>query len=202
MYAPTFYVSVARPDGSLQIRVYYLDSQYFIQEYCYSKNRNGWHQGTFFVSAKIKASPVTRLSAITWHDGGRRHIRVYYQGECGPSLVHHLSLTLPEGPGSRTLRELSYNDGWSDGEIKDISDAVEGTGIAAVTYHAGAFQIRIYYQTFGGLCLKEYCFNHHKKWHEGKFLLPVYAIHTTYGIFRPIPVWKGAAWSYDLCYRQ
>jgi hypothetical protein len=190
MYAPTFYVSVARPDGSLQIRVYYLDSKYILQEYCYSKNKNGWYKGKLG-DATIKASFATRLSAITWHDGGGRHIRVYYQGDSGPSPV-----------GPRNLRELSYDGKWTDVQMV-INDAVEGTGIAAVKYHAGgAFQIRIYYQTFGELCLKEYCYNHHKKWHGGKFLLPVYAIHATYGIFRPIFAWKGAAWSYDLCCRQ
>jgi hypothetical protein len=180
--------------------VYYLDSQYLLQEYCYSKGKN-WYPGKAG-EAKIKASPVTRLSAIVYNDAEGRHIRVYYQGERGLSPVHHLLLTLPEGYGSRNLRELCHDAGkWHDGEMV-IHDAVEGTGLAAVKYAGdGYIQIRVYYQTFEGLYLKEYCHNN-KGWLPGKFVHPIYAIQATYRIFRPIQAWKGATWSYDRCHRQ
>ena len=61
------------------------------------------------------------------------------------------------------------------GEMQ-IKDAVEGSGLAAVTYAAGGFrQIRVYYQTFEELYLKEYCHNN-RGWFTGRFIRPVGAL--------------------------
>jgi hypothetical protein len=65
--------------------VYYLDIDYFIQEYCYSEGK-GWYQGEVN-QLNAQACPAAGLAAIAYGsevlDAGEEgvHIRVYYQGE-------------------------------------------------------------------------------------------------------------------------
>jgi hypothetical protein len=132
-----------------EIRVYYLDAQYIVQEYGYTEG-HGWYHGQTG-DLKAKASPLSRLAAIFYHDQDGNHLRVYYQ-EAKTNVV----------------KELAYDGKWHMGEMQ-IKDAVEGTGLAAVTYAADGYrQIRVYYQTFEGLYLKEYCHNN-KGWFTGGF---------------------------------
>lgn len=75
---------------------------------------------------------------------------------------------------SNNIVELCNDGYWHTGELR-IGDAVEGSGIAAVTYAGDGFvQIRVYYQTFEELYLKEYCHNN-KGWFAGEFIRPGYA---------------------------
>lgn len=88
------------------------------------------------------------------------------------------SLKWLEEDGSRIIRELCNDDGWHNGDLR-IEDAVEGTGIGAVTYTGDDLvQIRVYYQTVEDLCIKEYCHNN-KGWFLGEFIRPVHAIRPT-----------------------
>lgn len=60
--------------------MYYLDSHYTVQEYCYCEGR-GWHQGEIG-KLNAKASPNSRLAAIEYGDeNGGVHLRIYYRGE-------------------------------------------------------------------------------------------------------------------------
>ena len=53
-----------------------------------------------------------------------------------------------------------------------IKDAIQGSGLSAVTYAGDGFvQIRVYYQA-ADHSLKEYCHNN-KGWFTGKFTRPV-----------------------------
>ena len=68
---------------------------------------------------------------------------------------------------THVVRELAYDGKWHMGEMQ-IKNAIEGTGIASVTYIANAQrQIRVYYQS-PDLLLREYCHNN-KGWFAGKF---------------------------------
>jgi len=137
--------SVTWSNGT-EIRVYYLDSGYAVQEFCYTQGK-GWFPGGIN-SLGAKATPLSRLGAIVL-DGGLK-IRVYYQEA-----------------GSHIIKELGYNEGhgWSNGDLA-IKDAVEGSAIAAATYNE---EIRIYYQTFEELYLKEYCRSNWGPWFLGGF---------------------------------
>lgn len=68
-----------------QIRVYYLDSDYIVQEYCYTEGKN-WYKGEIG-NKKAKAVPAAGLAAVVFGSdvlgSGEKgvHIRVYYQSE-------------------------------------------------------------------------------------------------------------------------
>lgn len=64
--------------------MYYLDSDYILQEYCYSEGK-GWFAGAIG-EIKAKTCPNSRIGAIVYGSGS---IRVYYQSE------YHLSTSTP-----------------------------------------------------------------------------------------------------------
>ena len=166
------------------MRVYFLDSEYIVQEYCFTEGKN-WYPGEVG-KLKARASPLSRLSAVVYRGGESEglHIRVYYQGEwvCPRSAMYLLKRL--EAHGSHVIGELCNDGYWHTGELH-IKDAVEGTGIAAVTYAAEGFrQIRVYYQTFEELYLKEYCHNN-RGWFPGEQISPLYAIRATDYNFLP-----------------
>ena len=147
------------------IRAYYLDEQYIVQEYCFTEG-HGWYKGQTG-ELKAKASPQSRLGAIIYHHEGHNHIRVYYQGEYHLSQPRHSFVETAEEDKTHVVRELAYDGKWHMGEMQ-IKNAIEGTGIASVTYIANAQrQIRVYYQS-PDLLLREYCHNN-KGWFAGKF---------------------------------
>lgn len=85
----------------------------------------------------------------------------------------HLLKRLAED-GSHAVKEICNDGGgWFFGLMK-IGDAVEGTGLAAITYFG---QIRVYYQTFEELYLKENCWNL-KAWVPGEFIRLAYPCST------------------------
>ena len=150
--------------------MYYLDEQYIVQEYGYTESI-GWFQGQTG-SLKAKANPLSSLAAIAYVDQEGIHLRVYYQGECNLSPSNCPPVETAKEAKTSIIKELAYDGSWYTGEMQ-IKDPVEGTGLAAVTYAADGFrQIRVYYQTFEELYLKEYCHNN-KGWFTGEFIGPV-----------------------------
>ncbi|KAH7905261.1 fungal fucose-specific lectin-domain-containing protein [Hygrophoropsis aurantiaca] len=119
------------------IRVYYLDRDYVLQEYCYSEG-SGWYARSIG-SMNIIAAHSTRLAAVYYGPGC--HIRIYLQEA-----------------GSLNITEVCHDDGrWFRGEV--LRSALEGTSIAAVTYLWDSNrEIRVYFQK-GDLSLSEYSHN-------------------------------------------
>lgn len=82
---PTFSAVPLTPLASItwsegkEIRVYFLDSSYHVQEYCFSHDK-GWYAGEVG-ELKARANPLSRLGAVVYSDLEGLHIRVYYQGE-------------------------------------------------------------------------------------------------------------------------
>jgi hypothetical protein len=88
-----------------------------------------------------------------------------------PHRAMHLVKRLEEH-GTNVIKELCHNGGytnWQTGELH-IDNSVEGTAIAAVTFFG---EIRVYYQTFQELYLKECCWNL-IEWVPGEFIRLVY----------------------------
>lgn len=133
----TPFASVTYSSGK-QIRVYYLDSNYTIQEFCYTEGK-GWYQGEVG-KMNVKALPGAGLAAVVQENNGVA-LHVYYQE--------------PEG---RVIRELYNNGSWHQGELL-IGGAIGGTYLAAVTYDfQNQNQVRIYYQA-EDLFIREHCHN-------------------------------------------
>lgn len=65
--------------------MYYLDTDYIVQEYCYTEGKS-WYHGEIN-QLKAKATPAAGLAAVVYgsdvlgHGEKGVHIRVYYQGE-------------------------------------------------------------------------------------------------------------------------
>jgi hypothetical protein len=140
--------------GGKETRLYYLDTEYVVQEFCFTEGK-GWYPGEIGALG-AKATPGSGLAA-TVHGlmelgGGDEgeHIRVYYQEA-----------------GSHTIKELANDGNWQNGDL-NIKNAFGGTSLAAVTYFFDRqTQIRVYYQA-KNLCLKEYGHNG-SGWFEGGF---------------------------------
>jgi hypothetical protein len=137
-----------------EIRVYYLDKDYMVQEYCYTEGKN-WYPGVIN-QLKAKATPAAGLAAIAYGSdvlgAGEKgvHIRVYYQ-EAGSNIV----------------KELANDGSWHTGDMQ-ITDALGATNLAAVSYYfQNQTQIRVYYQD-RNLFLKEHGHNN-SGWFPGAF---------------------------------
>ena len=149
--------------------MYYLDDQYIVQEYCYTEG-HGWYQGQTG-EMKTKANPLSRLSAITYQDQEGTHLRVYYQGECDLPPSNCPPVETTKEAKTNIVKELAYDGKWYMGEMQ-IKDAVEGTGLAAVTYGSGRYrQICVFYQNLS-LSLIEY-YHNEKGWFTSEFISPV-----------------------------
>jgi hypothetical protein len=128
-----------------EIRVYFLDTDYVVQEFCYSDGK-GWYRGEIGKQG-AKASPASGLAAIAYGSdvlgAGEKgvHIRVYYQEA-----------------SSNDIAELANDGYWHAGELR-IADALGATKLAAVAYYfQNQTQIRVYYQD-RGLYIKEHGHN-------------------------------------------
>ena len=75
-----------------------------------------------------------------------------------------------EEPVTNVVAALVNNGHWNKGKLR-LSGALGGTSLAAVAYHQGEEQIRLYYQA-ADLSLKEHCHNA-KGWHPGRSISPV-----------------------------
>lgn len=142
-----------------QLRVYYVNNEYIIQEMCYIEGKDVFIGD--IAKMKIKVVPGSGLAAIVHGLEASREsegeindpgltIRVYYQ-ESGTNLV----------------QELAYNNSWKKGDLH-VPDALGGTYLAAVTYYfRRQIQIRVYYQAIG-LRLREYG-QSGSGWFQGEF---------------------------------
>jgi hypothetical protein len=61
-----------------QIRVYSVSKDEYLQEWCYSSDQRGWHEG-YLTDSKFRVAANTRLAAVYWADSGA-NVRVYCQG--------------------------------------------------------------------------------------------------------------------------
>ncbi|KZT39493.1 hypothetical protein SISSUDRAFT_984700 [Sistotremastrum suecicum HHB10207 ss-3] len=120
------------------IRVYHLDENYIVQEYCTDTNAS-WYRGRLG-DLGIKADHKTSIAAIC-HVGeaGNIYIRVYLQ-ETDSNVIREY-----RWDGSTS----SWSPCWSD-----LPVALRGTSLAAITHHTG-HDIRLYYQT-EDLTIREY----------------------------------------------
>ncbi|KAF9778045.1 hypothetical protein BJ322DRAFT_1222067 [Thelephora terrestris] len=142
-------------NGGKEVRVYYIDTEYVLQEYCHTDGK-GWYPGEIGL-LRAKVTPGSGLAAIVYGPlelgGGEEpgdHIRVYYQEA-----------------GSHTVKELANDGHWHTGDL-NITHAFGGTSLAAVTYYFDRqTQIRVYYQD-QNLGLKEHGHNG-SGWFEGGF---------------------------------
>lgn len=142
-------------DSGKQVRIYYLDTNYIVQELAYTEGK-GWYAGAIG-NSKAKATPGSGLAAVVFgkdidgHGAAGVHIRVYYQES-----------------GTTTVRELGNDGSWYNGALS-ISGAAGPTGLAAVAYwFQNETQLRVYYQA-QDLSLKEYGYNEGSKWFQGGF---------------------------------
>ncbi|KAF9783828.1 fucose-specific lectin [Thelephora terrestris] len=136
--------------GEKEIRLYYLDRQHILQEYCYSEGL-GWFVGDVG-KMNIRTSTNTRLSAVYFHDGeGGVNVCVYYQEL-----------------GSQAIAELRNDGGcWAKGDR--LPDALDGTSIAAVALNLnGGVSMRVYYQA-EDLSLKDHCYDSDRGWYSGEW---------------------------------
>ncbi|KAK0485377.1 fungal fucose-specific lectin-domain-containing protein [Armillaria luteobubalina] len=135
-------------NGGKEVRVYYLDEQYVLQEYCYSADKGRWFPGELG-GMRIQAATNTSIAAIQYGDDrGGVHIRVYCQ-------------ELASG----AIKELCNDGYWSRGAT--LPGALSGSSIAAVAYSWNGLQLRVYYQT-DDLSIKEHCLNDNSEWFPGK----------------------------------
>jgi len=137
-------------EGNQKVHVYYLDTEYFLQEFIYIKDR-GWHQGEIG-QKKARATPTAGIGALTYSDHqGRPCIRVYYQDAETNSILEFV------------------NDGYWHPGVLNLGDALGGTNIAAVSIdHENQTQFHVYYQA-KDLSLKEHHRSTRDGWSEGDF---------------------------------
>jgi len=139
-------------DAGKEIRVYFLDTDYVVQEYCFTHGK-GWYRGDIGKQG-AKASPASGLAAIAYGSdvlgAGEKgvHIRVYYQEA-----------------STNDVAELANDGYWHAGELR-IPEALGATKLAAVAYYfQDQTQIRLYYQD-RGLYIKEHGHNN-SGWFKG-----------------------------------
>ncbi|SJL06968.1 uncharacterized protein ARMOST_10310 [Armillaria ostoyae] len=132
-------------NGGKEVRVYYLDEQYVLQEYCYSADKGRWFPGELG-GMKIQAATNTSIAAIQYGDDqGGVHICVYCQ-----ELA------------SDAIKELCNDGYWFRGATLPV--ALSGSSIAAVAYSWNGLQLRVYYD----LSIKEHCLNDNSGWFPGE----------------------------------
>ncbi|SJL14340.1 uncharacterized protein ARMOST_17796 [Armillaria ostoyae] len=132
-------------NGGKEVRVYYLDGQYVLQEYCYSAHKGRWFPGELG-DMKIQAATNTSIAAIQYGDDcGGVHIRVYCQ-------------ELASG----AIKELCNDGYWFRGATLPVT--LSGSSLAAVAYWC---QLRVYYQT-DDLSIEEHCIDERSKWFPGE----------------------------------
>lgn len=135
--------------GGTEIRLYYLDPSHVVQEFCYTEGK-GWYQGGIN-KTNAKANPGGGLAAVVYGDNNDGiHLRVYYQDY-----------------DSHVVKELANDGSWHSGDL-NLTGALRGTNLAAVTYNLNnQTQIRLYYQA-EDLSLKEHGHNN-SGWFSGGF---------------------------------
>ena len=153
-----------------QIRIYYMDQNYVVQEWGYKHSK--WYQGEIG-RLGAKATPGSGLAAVTYgekaNDTGSDgdHIRVYYQGR--GRLNHHIHpLNCPTDAKTNDIKELAYDNGsgWSHGGL-NISNVLAGSRIAGVSLPwGGGSYLRLYFQDWD-LYLREWAWNG-KTWIQGQ----------------------------------
>ncbi|KAI0833668.1 fungal fucose-specific lectin-domain-containing protein [Trametes gibbosa] len=134
------------------IRVYYLDTEYKLQEACYDDGT--WRQQNL----NFQAARDSAIAACKYERGGGLHIRVYYQEE-----------------GSHAIREVCYDRGaggagWSAGFGSfALSSALSGTSLVAVAYEepGDVLNLRVYYQA-ADLSVREHAYRN-ERWFAGEF---------------------------------
>ncbi|KAI0340287.1 hypothetical protein BDW22DRAFT_1379022 [Trametopsis cervina] len=135
-------------DAGKEVRLYFLDTDHKLQEYCYSEDRGSWYLGELG-QLNVQASQKTSISAIACRDDkGGVQIRVYCQES-----------------GSIKIREFTHDGCWRRSAI--LPDALDGSSISAVTYRfQNQLQIRVYYQS-EDLTIMEHCLNN-SGWFKGE----------------------------------
>ncbi|KAJ7107407.1 fungal fucose-specific lectin-domain-containing protein [Mycena epipterygia] len=132
-------------DGGNQVRVYFVNAEYKLQEYCYVNGR--WFKGDLN-DMDIQAARNTSIAAFQYEHSNGQHIRVYCQEE-----------------GSNEIKELCNDGHWFRGET--LPSALSGTSIAAVAYEFEGLQFRVYYQA-EDFSIREHCMSN-GKWFRGDF---------------------------------
>ena len=61
--------------------MFYVDTDYIVREYILSPGKD-WHEGDL-AKSKIKATPNSRLDAVSYVDGTNNLIHLFYEGEYG-----------------------------------------------------------------------------------------------------------------------
>jgi hypothetical protein len=154
--------------------VYYLDSSYIVQEYCYSLGK-GWYQGQIS-QVGAKAAPSAGLTASIYIDqNGGIQIHVFYQGEYRLfQYAIDLLKCLEEDGTTRTVKELIHYGGqddiWSAGDLA-LEGSLADTNLSAVTYLNinEKIQTCLYYQA-RDLSLKDHVYI--EGWGPGQFISP------------------------------
>jgi len=121
-----------------QIRLYYLDTSYVLQEYAFS---GGWTKGATLPCTNI--TPISSLTALTWLTSESQQIRVYYQTT------------------NSTIQEVAFSSGWSSGfTFSDV--AFPGTSLSAAKIKDNVINgnpsFRVYWQG-PDLILNEYAWS-------------------------------------------
>jgi hypothetical protein len=146
-------LAVITYNAGKEIRLYYLDKDYLVQEHCFSHGK-GWYRGEIS-KLDARATPGSGLAAIAYGSdvlgAGENgvHIRVYYQEA-----------------KTNDVAELANDGYWHAGELR-IADALGATNLAAVAYYfQNQTQIRVYYQN-RDLYIKEHGHNN-SGWFKGE----------------------------------
>ncbi|PBK79072.1 hypothetical protein ARMGADRAFT_1093487 [Armillaria gallica] len=106
----------------ISVRVYYLDEQYVLQEYCYSAHKGGWFSGELG-DMKIQAATDMSIAAIQYGD------------ECGGVYIRVYCQELASG----AIKELCNDGYWFRGATLLV--ALSGSSIAAVVYSWNGLQL-------------------------------------------------------------
>ncbi|KAF8243589.1 fungal fucose-specific lectin [Wilcoxina mikolae CBS 423.85] len=85
--------------GDSSVRVYYIDTNSTLQEYCTDDLGRSWYVGAFGGSPKPGAATETRLAATSWINPGAIQLRVYYQTPTG-KIIEHMWTGNSWSPGS------------------------------------------------------------------------------------------------------
>jgi kumamolisin len=131
-------------DSSQHIRLYCLNAQSGIDEYCW--DNGGWASG----GNLTQAGPNSKLAAVAWADenGQDPHVRVYYQD------------------AQNMIREYMYDypAGWQGGAT--LPAAASGSGLAVLQWSDGdGVHLRVFYQNPENW-IREHCFDGNE-WQPG-----------------------------------